>query len=54
MTVRFAPEVLDWVKEQGGATWVRHAARELKRLSEEPEFSSWWAQLSINEQDPQT
>ena len=45
ISVRFEPEVLAWVKEQGGARWLRLAVRELKRLSGDPEFEEWWNQL---------
>lgn len=51
ISVRFEPEVLAWVKEQGGARWLRFAARELKRLSGVPEFEEWWRQLSPPEED---
>lgn len=47
LSVRFEPEVLEWVKEQGGAKWLRYAARELKRLSGVPEFNEWWGELSL-------
>lgn len=46
MSVRFEPDVMQWVKEQGGARWLRFATRELKRLSGVPEFEEWWHQLA--------
>ena len=49
MTVRFKPELMEWVKEQGGATWVRHAVGELRRLSDDPNFNNWWDELSLPE-----
>lgn len=51
MTVRFDPEVYDWVREQGGATWVRNAARELKELSQDPHFDQWWHRFSGSQDD---
>ena len=49
MSVRFEPEVRDWIKEQGGATWVRYAARELKELSQDPEFEQWWPRFQLRD-----
>jgi hypothetical protein len=47
MTVRFEPEIRDWIKGQGGATWVRHVARQLKNLSNDPEFEDWWPRFEL-------
>ena len=47
LTVRLEPELLSWVREQGGSTWLRHAARELHRLSDQPEFKAWWDELRL-------
>jgi hypothetical protein len=51
ISVRLAPELLDWVKGQGGATWLRHATRELRELAEEPRFAEWWERLSLSDDD---
>lgn len=50
ITIRFDPQVLDWIREQGGATWVRHAAKELMGLSAEPDFEEWWLRLKLPEE----
>lgn len=50
ITIRFEPQVLEWIREQGGATWVRHAAKELMELSAEPEFEDWWLRLQLPEE----
>lgn len=49
LTVRLEPELLDWVRQQGGSTWLRHAARELHQLSNEPDFQRWWETLRLAE-----
>lgn len=49
MTVRFDPDVYDWLKERGGASWVRNAARELKQLAEDPAFEEWWSRFDLAE-----
>lgn len=51
MTVRFEPEIKEWVRQQGGATWVRHVTRQLKELSETPEFEDWWPWFTLPESD---
>ena len=51
MTVRFEPEIREWVKQQGGATWVRHVARQLKHLSDDPSFEDWWPTFALPESD---
>ena len=51
MTVRFEPEIRDWIKGKGGATWVRHVARQLKDLSEDPDFEGWWPRFELPESE---
>ncbi len=51
MTVRFEPEIREWVKRQGGAAWVRHVARQLKQLSEDDDFEGWWPRFQLMRRD---
>ena len=46
ITVRLEPELLDWVREQGGGGWLRHVSRELRDLSKQTEFQNWWKRLA--------
>lgn len=48
-TIRLEPEVLDWVREQGGGTWLRHATARLKELSEREAFQKWWREFQLPE-----
>jgi hypothetical protein len=48
MSVRLDPELLAWVKSQGGSTWVRFVAGELRELAEDPEFEKWKERLRLN------
>lgn len=48
MTVRLEPEVYDWVKEQGGGSWLRHVATELHGLAGDPDFKKWWTRFDIS------
>jgi hypothetical protein len=50
LTVRLEPELMEWVRQQGGGAWLRHAARELRRLSVEPGFQNWW--MNIRHPEP--
>ena len=47
ITVRLEPELLEWVRQQGGGAWLRNAARELHLLSEQPEFQVWWQAIRL-------
>lgn len=47
LSVRLEPELHSWVRDQGGGAWLRHVARELHRLSQDPEFSPWWEDLRL-------
>lgn len=51
MTVRFEPEIREWVKQQGGAAWVRHVARRLKCLSSDRAFRDWWPEFQLMRRD---
>lgn len=52
MSVRMAPELMDWVKKQGGSTWVRQVATELRELRHDPEFERWKERFGLDrEQD---
>ncbi len=48
MSVRMRPELLAWVKERGGATWVRYVAGELKELAEDPAFKEWQERFRLD------
>ena len=45
ITVRLEPELMEWVREQGGATFLRHVAGQLYELKNEENFQEWWKQL---------
>lgn len=47
ITVRLEPDLLEWVREQGGGGWLRHVSRELRELSKNAEFRDWWKQLEL-------
>ncbi len=47
VSVRLDPEVYEWVKAQGGGAWLRHVARELSQLADEPDFEPWWERLAL-------
>ena len=51
ITVRLEPELLEWVRQQGGGGWLRHVSRELRELSQQPEFHKWWEQLALRDSD---
>lgn len=51
LSVRLEPELRDWVKEQGGATWMRQAARNLRLLSEDPDFERWWEYFVVSSEE---
>lgn len=48
-TVRLEPEVLEWVRSQGGGTWLRFATGKLMELSQEPEFEVWWREFELDD-----
>ena len=50
LTVRLEPELSEWVRGQGGGAWLRHVARELRRLSAAREFERWWEELRLPDQ----
>ena len=47
ITVRLEPDLLEWVRQQGGGGWLRHVSRELRDLSQHPEFLAWWDLLML-------
>lgn len=49
MSVRMAPDLLEWVKAQGGSTWVRHVATELRKLKHDPEFDAWKERFDLDQ-----
>jgi hypothetical protein len=51
MSVRLDPDLLEWVKAQGGSTWMRFVAGELRELAEDPEFEKWKERLRLNRDD---
>ena len=52
MSVRMALELMEWVKKQGGSTWVRQVATELRELKHDPEFERWKERFGLDrEQD---
>ena len=46
MTVRLEPEVMDWVKENGGAGFLRKLTERLYELVQNEEFQDAWDQIS--------
>ena len=50
ITVRLDPHILEWVKEQGGAGFLRHVAGELYELRDEERFQEWWDRLKPQEE----
>lgn len=52
ITLRLDPEDREWVREQGGAGWLRRMIRELRELSTDKHFGKWWQRLkSPSDQD---
>ena len=51
ITVRLEPHLLDWVKEHGGASFLRHVTGQLYDLSENEDFVEWWGKLQIPEKE---
>ena len=49
LSVRLEPELLEWVRDQGGSTWLRHLAHELRELTDDPDFDFWWQRLRLQE-----
>lgn len=45
ITVRLEPEVLDWVKENGGAGFLRKVTEKLHQLTAEEDFQDAWARI---------
>ena len=46
MTVRLEPEVMAWVKANGGAGFLRKLTERLHELVQEDEFQNTWKQIS--------
>ena len=46
MTVRLEPEVMDWVKENGGAGFLRKLTERLYELVQSEEFQDTWEQIA--------
>jgi len=46
MTVRLEPEVRDWVKENGGAGFLRKLTERLYELVQNDEFRDTWEQIA--------
>ena len=46
MTVRLEPEVMDWVKENGGAGFLRKLTERLYELVQNEEFQETWEQIA--------
>lgn len=46
MTVRLEPEVMAWVKENGGAGFLRKLTERLYDLVKSEEFQDTWEQIS--------
>lgn len=51
ITVRLEPHLLDWVKEQGGASFLRHVTGQLYELAGDENFREWWGRLQIPEDE---
>lgn len=49
--MRLDPDLLAWVRSQGGANWVRHTMAELRKLSVERGFARYWQQLKATTAD---
>jgi hypothetical protein len=45
ITVRLEPDLLEWVRERGGAGWVRAMLRVLRGLSQLKGFARYWQRL---------
>lgn len=45
ITVRLDPHILEWVKAEGGAGFLRHVAGQLYELRDEETFQEWWEQF---------
>jgi hypothetical protein len=43
--VRFEPEVLDWVKANGGASFLRKLAEKLHELVQQEDFQETWNRI---------
>lgn len=50
ITVRLKPELMEWVKSQGGATFLRHVTGQLYELKDNEKFQEWWEQLQPPEE----
>lgn len=49
ITVRLDPHILEWVKDQGGAGFLRHVAGQLYELADDEDFQVWWERLSAHD-----
>lgn len=45
ITIRLEPDLLSWVRSQGGAAWVRHVLRQLREMSTQAAFARHWRKL---------
>lgn len=48
LSVRMELELKEWVKEHGGAPFLRNAADQLRDLENDPEFQPWWDRFEVD------
>ncbi len=46
LEIRLDPDVMEWVRAQGGASWVRRALRHLRELSTQAGFARHWKKFT--------
>lgn len=51
--VRLDPDLLSWVRQQGGSSWVRHVLAQLRAMSVEAGFARHWKRLQKPVEPPQ-